>query len=172
MSGSDPRTDTASSILKSLLLALVAGIAVVDIGLAVVTPAATQPVRLLLAGCALAVPLLGLAIGVVHRPAYGVGAVLSLPVVIAYAYTGLLLPWTQLSFPLGQVGLELVLGVPVVGEPAATALFGGFTLSQATLRGAFRLHYATVGVGTVAVVAAVTAVGWRRGLGPAGATSG
>ena len=168
MNGSDSRTDTVSPILQSLLLALVAGITLVDLGLAILTPAATQPIRLLLAGCAAFVPLVGLALGVVHRPAYGIGAILSVPLVIAYAYTGLLLPWTQLSFTLGQAGLEALLAVPVVGEPAATAIFGGFTLSQATLRGAFRLHYATVGVGAVAVAA----MGWRHGIGPAGSTAG
>lgn len=171
MARSDSRTDTPSTLLRSILLALVAGVIVVDIGLAVATPAATQPVRLLLAGCALCIPLVGAVLGVDRGPAYGIGAVLSVPVVVAYAYTGLLLPWTQLSFTLGQAGLEALLGVPVVGEPAATALFGGFTLGQATLRGAFRLHYATVGVGVVASVAAVAAAGWRRGLGPAGSTA-
>lgn len=172
MSGSDSRTDTPSSVLASLLLASVAGVTVVDLALAVVTPAATEPIRLLLAGCASCVPLVGVALGVVRRPAYGIGAVLSVPVVVVYAYTGLLLPWTQLSFTLGQVGLEFLLGVPVVGEPAATALFGGFTLSQATLQTAFRIHYAVVGVVGVAVVAVVTAMGWQRGFGSAGSTSG
>lgn len=172
MNGSDSRTDTVSPILKSILLALVAGITLVDLGLAVITPAATQPVRLLLAGCAAFVPLVGLALGVVHRPAYGIGAILSVPLVIAYAYTGLLLPWTQLSFTLGQAGVESLLGVPIVGEPTATALFGGYTLNQATLRGAFRLHYAIVGVCVLAVAVTVATMGWRRGFGSAGSTSG
>nr|WP_246403702.1 cytochrome b N-terminal domain-containing protein [Halobellus ruber] len=139
--------------------------------MAVATPASTQPVRLLLAGCAACVPLLGLAAGVVHRPAYAVGAVLSAPLVVIYAYTGLILPWTQLSFTLGQVGLELLLGVPVVGEPAALGLFGGFTLGQATLEQAFRFHYALVGIGGLASVAAVAAVGLRRGPGLTGSAS-
>jgi len=168
---SDAGTES-SPPLRTLLLVLVAGVVAVDLALAVVTPAATQPVRLLLAGCAACVPLVGLAAGVVYRPAYAVGAVLSVPIVVAYAYTGLLLPWTELSFTLGQLGLELLLGVPAAGEPAATALFGGFTLSQATLQRAFRLHYAIVGLGVLASVAAAAVVGLRRGPGLTGSSPG
>jgi quinol-cytochrome oxidoreductase complex cytochrome b subunit len=156
------RSDPPHSTPKVALVGLVAALAAVDLVLLVATTSRTELLRLLLAVGAFGVPFLGLILGLADRPLYAVGAVLSLPLAALYAYTGLLLPWTQLSFSLGQAGLELLLAVPVLGEPLATALFGGVTLGQATLRASFRYHYAIVALGVVGVAAAVARVGWRR----------
>jgi quinol-cytochrome oxidoreductase complex cytochrome b subunit len=143
---------------------LVAALAAVDLALLVATPTTSQAelLRLLLAVGAFGVPFLGFLLGITGRPLYAALGVLTLPLAVLYAYTGLLLPWTQLSFSLGQVGLELLLSIPVLGEPLATALFGGVTLGQATLQAAFEYHYAIVGLATVGVVAAIARMGWRR----------
>jgi quinol-cytochrome oxidoreductase complex cytochrome b subunit len=44
----------------------------------------------------------------------------------------------------GQTLVELTLSVPALGGLLAQLLFGGFTLSQATLERAVTLHYAVV----------------------------
>ena len=108
--------------------------------------------------------LLGIGVteGIYARWGIRLTGMAALPLVALYAYTGLLLPWTQRSFALGQFGLDVLLGIPVFGEPLAVALFGGPTLSQATLRLAFRYHYAVVVLGLVCVAAAVGVAGWRR----------
>jgi len=157
-------SDSPHSSLKTSLVGLVAALTVVDAALLLVatTTSHTELLRLLLAIGVFGVPFLGFLLGIAHRPRYALGASLSLPVAALYGYTGLLLPWTQLSFALGGVGLELVLSVPIVGEPLASVFFGGVTLSQATPRIAFRSHYAIVAVSTVGVVAAVASAGWRR----------
>jgi len=90
---------------------------------------------------------LGVACGVRHGPSYVFGAALALPVVGLYAYASLVLPWTQLSFVLAQTLLEATLGVPVVGEPVASVLFGGVTLTRTTLRRAATVHRLALGVG-------------------------
>ena len=158
------RSTPPHSTLKTSLVGLIAALTVVDLALLAATPTTSQTelLRLLLAVGAFGAPFLGFLLGFAARPLYAVGAALSLPLVALYAYTGLLLPWTQLSFSLGQFGLELLLSVPALGEPLATALFGGFTLGQATLRAAFRYHYALVGLAVVGVVAATARIGWRR----------
>ena len=146
------------------LIGLVAVLSVVDVVVLATAPTTSreESLRLLLAIGAFGVPFLGFLLGFVARPLYAVGGVLSLPLVALYGYTGLLLPWTQLSFFLGQFGLELLLSVPILGEPLAAALFGGFTLGQATLQIAFRYHYAVVALGLVGAVVAVGTVGLRR----------
>ncbi|MFC6873889.1 cytochrome b N-terminal domain-containing protein [Halobellus marinus] len=161
MSHSNPPHRT----LKVALIGLVAALTLVDAALLVAAPTTTsraELLRLLLAIGAFGVPFLGFLLGFAERPLYAVGGALSIPFVALYAYTGLLLPWTQLSFFLGQFGLELLLSVPVLGDPLATALFGGFTLGQATLQAAFRYHYAIVVIAFVGVATAAGTVGLRR----------
>jgi quinol-cytochrome oxidoreductase complex cytochrome b subunit len=134
--------------LPVLAVALVGLVVVGDVLLLAVP--ATDALRYLLV--ALALPATGAVLAVAARrsPATGVAALLAPPVVAVYAYTGLLLPWTQVSFVVGQTLVELTLWVPAVGDLLAQLLFGGFTLSQATLDRAFTLHYAAVALGGLA----------------------
>jgi quinol-cytochrome oxidoreductase complex cytochrome b subunit len=156
-----------TSVLEALLLGLLVSLVLTDVALLVTTPGGglAASVRLLLALGAFGVVVLGLALGTVHTPGYAVGTVVTIPLAVLYAYTGLLLPWTQLSFYLGQVGVELLLGMPVVGEPLALALFGGFTLTQETLRASFRFHYVTVGLGVAGAALVATSLLRRRSSG-------
>ena len=97
--------------LELLLVGLLAGLALVDVAL-LASPSGVpaEPVRLLLAVGAFGAVALAVALGVVGQRRYAVGAVASVPLAVLYAYTGLLLPWTQFSFYLGQTGLELEIG--------------------------------------------------------------
>ena len=149
--------------LELLLVGLLAGLALVDVAL-LASPSGVpaEPVRLLLAVGGFGAVAVGIALGVVGPRRYAVGAVASVPLAVLYAYTGLLLPWTQFSFYLGQTGLELVLWFPFVGEPLAAVLFGGFTLGEATLRAAFRYHYAVVGLGVLAALSVCVSLFRRR----------
>ncbi|MFB6195560.1 MAG: cytochrome bc complex cytochrome b subunit, partial [Haloplanus sp.] len=59
---------------------------------------------------------------------------------MVFGYTGYLLPWDQLAFWAGQIGVEMSLSIPLIGEWVAQLLFGGFTLSQATLQRMYIIH--------------------------------
>lgn len=141
----------SSRPLELLLAAVVAATLVVDIAVLAPKPAGDVAtlLRIALAGGAVGAVVIALACGVVVDSRYAVGAVLAAPVVALYAYTGLLLPWGQFSFYLGQVGLETLLSIPVVGEWLANWLFGGWTLTAASLQRAFQYHYAIVAAGVV-----------------------
>ena len=149
--------------LGVLLVALLSGLALVDVAL-LASPSGVpaEPVRLLLAVGAFGAVALAVALSVVGPRRYAVGAVASVPLAVLYAYTGLLLPWNQLSYWLAQSGLELVLWFPFVGEPLAVALFGGFTLGETTLSAAFRYHYAVVGLGVLAALSVCVSLFRRR----------
>jgi quinol-cytochrome oxidoreductase complex cytochrome b subunit len=95
------------------------------------------------------------AAGARRSPVAAAVAVLVLPLIAVYAYTGLPLPWTQLPFSVGQVLLEVTLSVPGVGSLLAQLPFGGFTLSEATLERAVTLHHAVVALGGVALCGTV-----------------
>ena len=163
MSASGNRDSNRARRLGVLLVGLLSGLALVDVAL-LASPSGmpAEPVRLLLAVGAFGAVALAVALGVVGPRRYAVGAVASVPLAVLYAYTGLLLPWNQLSFYLGQTGLELVLWFPFVGEPLAVALFGGFTLGEATLRAAFRYHYAVVGLCVLAALSVCVSLFRRR----------
>ncbi|MFB6244536.1 MAG: cytochrome bc complex cytochrome b subunit, partial [Halobaculum sp.] len=59
---------------------------------------------------------------------------------MVFGYTGYLLPWDQLSFWAGQIGVEMSLSIPLAGEWVAQLIFGGFSLSQSTLIRMYILH--------------------------------
>jgi quinol-cytochrome oxidoreductase complex cytochrome b subunit len=149
--------------LELLLVGLLSGLAFVDLALlAGPTGVSAGPIRLMLAVGAFGAVALVVALGVVGPRRYAVGAVASVPLAVLYAYTGLLLPWNQLSYYLGQRGLELFLGIPFVGEPLAAALFGGFTLGEWTLLAAFRYHYAVVALAVLAALSVCVSLFRRR----------
>lgn len=104
----------------------------------------SESLRLVLALVAIGGVPVTLGVGAVRGTVHPLFALLAVPIAVTYGYSGLVLPWTQLSFWLGQAALEATLSVPVLGEPLTVFLFGGFTLSETTLRTAFRVHYALV----------------------------
>jgi quinol-cytochrome oxidoreductase complex cytochrome b subunit len=61
-------------------------------------------------------------------------------VTILLGYSGYLLPWSQLSYWAGTIGLEMSHASPVIGTWLQGFLFGGTVLSQATLTRMYVLH--------------------------------
>lgn len=160
MSSSATSPPTTRPLEGWLLVGLVALVVAAELLVSSLpTLGASEPVRVALAALTLVVvPLVGV-VGVLRETLHPAVLVVSLPLATLYAYTGLLLPWTQLSFRLGQVGVELALSVPVVGGTIAQLLFAGFTLTQATLERAYLLHRLTL---VAAAAAIAVALAWSR----------
>lgn len=68
-----------------------------------------------------------------------IGAVL-LQLVLAFAFTGYLLPWDQKAYFGTQVGAGIAGGVPFVGELAGQAMLGGTSITTITLSRFFAAH--------------------------------
>ncbi len=66
--------------------------------------------------------------------------VILLILTIAFGYTGYLLPWNQLSMWAGQIGLEMALASPLIGEWLAQLMFGGFEVGQPALMRMYIVH--------------------------------
>ncbi len=60
--------------------------------------------------------------------------------VLAFGFSGYLLPWDQVSFFATKVGMDTALRIPLIGHQISTLLIGGSTLSQETLSRFFTLH--------------------------------
>jgi ubiquinol-cytochrome c reductase cytochrome b/c1 subunit len=60
---------------------------------------------------------------------------------MATAFIGYVLPWGQMSFWGATVITSLVTAIPVVGESIAYWIWGGFSVSNATLIRFFSIHY-------------------------------
>ncbi|WP_435345976.1 hypothetical protein [Haloarchaeobius sp. HRN-SO-5] len=151
--------DSSRWLVEWLFWGFVAILLGLDLLLLVAAPSdgSAGGLRVLLAvGAGLIVPL-AVILGVVIRPAYAVGGLVAVPLVVAYVVSGLLLPWNQLAFYTGQRVLETVLVVPALGDQLATVFFGGHTLSRQSHQLAFRYHYTIVGIGLVGLVVALGA---------------
>ena len=83
---------------------------------------------------------------------------------MVFGYTGYLLPWDQLAFWAGQIGVEMSLSVPLVGEWVAQLLFGGFSLSQATLQRMYILHVFLLPFVVTTLVAVHIGIVWMQGI--------
>jgi ubiquinol-cytochrome c reductase cytochrome b subunit len=68
-----------------------------------------------------------------------VGVVLFL-FVMAFAFTGYLLPWDQTAYWATQVGINMVGTVPIIGDDLARILRGGDSLGALTLSRFFAVH--------------------------------
>jgi quinol-cytochrome oxidoreductase complex cytochrome b subunit len=83
---------------------------------------------------------------------------------MVFGYSGYLLPWNQLSFWAGQIGVEMALSIPMAGEWAAQLLFGGFTLTQATLQRMYILHVFFLPFLVTALIAVHIGIVWMQGI--------
>ena len=81
-----------------------------------------------------------------------------------FGYTGYLLPWKQLSFWAGQIGVEMALATPLVGEWAAQLIFGGFTLGESTLIRMYILHVFILPFVVTALIALHVGIVWVQGI--------
>jgi quinol-cytochrome oxidoreductase complex cytochrome b subunit len=83
---------------------------------------------------------------------------------MVFGYTGYLLPWDQLAFWAGQIGVEMSLSIPLAGEWVAQLLFGGFTLSQATLQRMYILHVFLLPFVVTTLIAIHIGIVWVQGI--------
>jgi len=83
---------------------------------------------------------------------------------LVFGYTGYLLPWSQLSYWAGQIGVEMSLSIPLIGEWVAQLMFGGFTLSQSTLQRMYILHVFFLPFVTTALIAVHIGIVWMQGI--------
>jgi len=83
---------------------------------------------------------------------------------MVFGYTGYLLPWDQLAFWAGQIGVEMSLSIPLAGEWAAQLLFGGFSLSQATLQRMYIIHVFLLPFVVTTLIAIHIGIVWVQGI--------
>jgi quinol-cytochrome oxidoreductase complex cytochrome b subunit len=83
---------------------------------------------------------------------------------MVFGYTGYLLPWDQLAFWAGQIGVEMSLSIPLAGEWVAQLLFGGFTLSQATLQRMYIIHVFLLPFVVTALIGIHIGIVWVQGI--------
>ena len=73
-------------------------------------------------------------------------------VLMMLAFTGYILPWGQMSYWGAMVIINMIMAIPVIGEPLATLILGDYTLSDAALNRFFAYHVVTLPVLLVALV--------------------
>lgn len=78
--------------------------------------------------------------GYLKRQVWWTGIVIYL-VMVATAFLGYVLPWGQMSFWAGAVITNLFSVVPYVGEEIVHWVWGGLSVSNATLNSFYSLHY-------------------------------
>ena len=83
---------------------------------------------------------------------------------LGLGYTGYLLPWSQLSFWAGRIGLEMSLSTPILGKWLAGLLFGGVELSQQTVTRMYILHVLLLPAVTFAAAIAHVVIVWWQGI--------
>ncbi len=81
-----------------------------------------------------------------------------------FGYSGYLLPWDQLAFWAGQIGVEMALSVPLAGEWAAQLVFGGFSLGQATLQRMYIIHVFFLPFVVTTLIAIHIGIVWMQGI--------
>jgi quinol-cytochrome oxidoreductase complex cytochrome b subunit len=83
---------------------------------------------------------------------------------MVFGYTGYLLPWDQLAFWAGQIGVEMSLSIPLAGEWVAQLMFGGFSLGQATLQRMYILHVFFLPFVVTTLIAIHVGIVWMQGI--------
>src|SRR5262245_10964495 len=83
---------------------------------------------------------------------------------LAFGFSGYLLPWNELSFFATKVGTGIAGAVPIVGKFILRLLRGGDDVSGATLSRFYGLHVAVLPAITTALVAAHLLLVQRQGM--------
>ena len=90
--------------------------------------------------------------------------VILLALTVLFGYTGYLLPWNQLAFWAGQIGVEMAMAVPLIGEWTAQLIFGGFSLGQPTLQRMYILHVFILPFVVTALIILHIGIVWMQGI--------
>ena len=86
-----------------------------------------------------------------------------LGVTIFFGYTGYLLPWDELGFAAGSIGLEMATSIPAMGPLMAQVIFGGTQLTGDTITRMYWLHIFVLPlVGTILIIVHMALV-WIQG---------
>jgi len=83
---------------------------------------------------------------------------------LGLGYTGYILPWSQLSFWAGRIGLEMSLSTPILGKWLAGLLFGGVELGQETVTRMYVLHVILLPIVTFGAAVLHVAIVWWQGI--------
>jgi hypothetical protein len=81
-----------------------------------------------------------------------VAGVILLGLTLFYGFSGYLLPWNQLSYWAGTIGLEMARTVPVAGDWFASLVFGGTQLGAATLTRMYFFHVLLLPLATITLM--------------------
>jgi len=92
-----------------------------------------------------------------------VGIIL-ISLLLLFGYSGYLLPWDQLAFWAGQIGVEMALSVPLIGEWAAQLIWGGFSLGQPTLMRMYIIHVFFLPFVMTTLIAVHIGIVWIQGI--------
>ena len=90
------------------------------------------------------------------------GSILLL-VTIFFGYTGYLLPWDELGFAAGSIGLEMATSIPAMGPPMAQLVFGGTQLTGTTVLRMYWLHVFVLPAVGIALMVLHMALVWIQG---------
>jgi quinol-cytochrome oxidoreductase complex cytochrome b subunit len=93
-----------------------------------------------------------------------VAGVILLGLTLFYGFSGYLLPWNQLSYWAGTIGLEMARTVPVAGDWFASLVFGGTELGAATLTRMYFFHVLFLPLATIALMAVHLIAVYIQGL--------
>jgi len=86
-----------------------------------------------------------------------------LMITIFFGYTGYLLPWDELGFAAGSIGLEMATSIPAMGPLIAQIVFGGTQLTGDTVTRMYWLHIFVLPlIGTILIIIHMALV-WIQG---------
>ena len=86
--------------------------------------------------------------------------------ILAFAFTGYLLPWDQTAYYATKVGLNIMRSVPIVGPIQADMLQGGDVLGNLTLTRFYTIHVVMLPAALGGMILAHLALFRRRGVTP------
>ena len=83
---------------------------------------------------------------------------------IAFGYSGYLLPWDSLAFGAATIGINMALSTPLIGKQIATLMFGGSSLSGATVTRMYFVHVFILPVVVTSLIIIHLFIVWVQGI--------
>jgi hypothetical protein len=93
-----------------------------------------------------------------------IAGVVLMGLTLAYGFSGYLLPWNQLSYWAGTIGVEMTRTVPLLGDWFARLVFGGLDLGGATLTRMYAFHVFLLPVFVIGLMAVHLVAVYIQGL--------
>lgn len=90
--------------------------------------------------------------------------IILLSLTLLFGYSGYLLPWDQLAYWAGQIGVEMALSIPFIGEWVAQLIWGGFSLGQPTLQRMYIIHVFILPFVVTALIGIHIGIVWIQGI--------